>query len=76
MKHYQVVISPEADRDLKDLKQYIASKSSIRVAKRFVARITDEALSLGSFPHRGEARQGLRSELRTLGVARSVSLIF
>jgi toxin ParE1/3/4 len=76
MKRHRVVISPDAEQHLSDLQEYIASKTSVRIARKFLRRLTAEIYSLGPVPYRGQSRDGLVSTLRTIGFARSVSIVF
>ena len=62
---YTVVFAPEAEHQLAELYQYIASQASPATAKRYTDAIMSCCESLSTFPHRGTARDDIRPALRT-----------
>jgi toxin ParE1/3/4 len=76
MKHYAVLFTPRAERQLSDLYAYIADDSGETRADKFVGAIVDDCLSLATFPERGSKREDIRPHLRTKGYARRVTIAF
>ena len=72
----KVVFSPLARRHLKDLRRYIAERSSTRVANTYVERIVRYCGEFDTFPHRGHARDDLAAGLRTVGFGGRVTIAF
>ena len=64
MKTYTIVFTPEADDQLTEIYQYIASAASPDIAERYVSAIIDYCESLQTFPIRGIRRDDIRSDLR------------
>ena len=76
MKHYTVVFTPRAERQLAGLYAYIADESGEARAENFVGGIIADCLSLSTFPERGTTRDDIRPNLRIKGYARSVTIAF
>jgi toxin ParE1/3/4 len=76
MKHYQVLFSPKAEKNLLSIFRYIARKSSESIASGYVRRLRDECLSLASLPNRGTLQSQLSDDVRTMGVGRSATIAF
>ena len=76
MKERTVVFSPEAEAELLDIYDWIATAASAVVAYGYVTRIEEfcEGLSIGSL--RGQARDDIRSGLRVIGFERRVVVAF
>ena len=74
MKHYKVVFTPRAKRQLDDLYAYIADNSGEARAEMFVGGIVDDCLSLSTFPERGNKRDDIRPNLRIKGYAKRVAI--
>jgi toxin ParE1/3/4 len=71
-----VVFTPEAEGQLLELHRYIAAAGSTEVATRYAESIVAFCEDLGVFPHRGRARDDIRSGLRTVGFKRRVVIAF
>jgi len=75
-KHYTVVFTPRAERQLDSLYAYIADHSGDARANDFVDGIVSDCTSLSTFPERGTKRDDVRPNLRTKGYARRVTIAF
>jgi toxin ParE1/3/4 len=64
VKTYTIVFTPEADDQLTEIYQYIASAASPDIAERYVSAIIDYCESLQIFPERGIRRDDIRPDLR------------
>ena len=71
-----VVFTPEAEDQLFELHRYIAAAGSTEVAARYTESIVAFCEELRVFPHRGRARDDIRSGLRTVGFKRRVVIAF
>jgi toxin ParE1/3/4 len=71
-----VVFTPEAQKDLLDLYDYIADRSSPARALGYINRIEKACMSLKTLPERGTRRDDLRAGLRVIGFERRVSIAF
>lgn len=60
----RVIFSPEAEEQLADLYQYIASAASSGIAERYVSTIIAYCETLETFPLRGAQRDDIRPGLR------------
>ena len=60
----RVIFSPEAEEQLADLYQYIASAASPGIAERYVSTIIAYCETLETFPLRGAQRDDIRPGLR------------
>ncbi|MET0264132.1 MAG: type II toxin-antitoxin system RelE/ParE family toxin [Duganella sp.] len=62
MKEYTVVFTPEAQQQLVELYRYIAEKTTVDTALRYINAVTDYCDGMKMFPHRGTQRNdhGLR----------------
>jgi toxin ParE1/3/4 len=76
MKHYTVVFTPRAERQLDALYARIADDSGEARADNYVDRIVADCLSLAAFPERGTKRDDIRPNLRTKGFARRITIAF
>ena len=77
MKHYTIRLSPEAQADLVQIYERIASRSgSIITAERYIERIDGFLTSMNVFPERGSVRDEVRAGLRIIGFERSASIAF
>jgi toxin ParE1/3/4 len=72
----EVVYSLDARDDLRALFQYIAAKSGSIRARNFIGRIERTCESLSLFSERGTRRDDKAPGLRTIGLARRVTIIF
>jgi toxin ParE1/3/4 len=76
MKHYSVVFTPRAERQLDTLYGRIADHGDQARADNYVGGIVADCLSLSTFPERGTKRDDIRPNLRTTGHARRVTIAF
>lgn len=72
----QVVFSPEAQGDLRDLSLYIAERAGSARALAYLDRIEAACLGLRDFPERGKRRDDLWPGLRTMGFERRATIAF
>ena len=74
----KVFISPEAARDLSQIKQYISTELKNRsAANRIVGNIMKDLRELGRYPEQGpsiEALTGFQTELRMLLCGKQIAL--
>ena len=74
----KVFISPEAARDLSQIKQYISTELKNRsAANRIVGSILKDLRELGRYPEQGpsiEALKGLQTERRMLLCGKQIAL--
>jgi toxin ParE1/3/4 len=73
---YKLVYTQEARMDLREIRQYIASRASSRIADSYVRSLRAFCRTLTTAPQRGESRAHLRPGLRSIGFKRRVSVIF
>jgi toxin ParE1/3/4 len=73
---YRVVFAPEALDQLRALRDYVAERRDLAVARGLVTSIADYCESFGTFPHRGTRRDDIRPGLRTIGFRRIVTIAF
>jgi toxin ParE1/3/4 len=76
MKHYTVIFTPRAVRQLDSLFTYIADHGGETRADSFVSGIVADCLSLSTYPERGTKRDDIRLNLRTKGYTRRVTIAF
>jgi toxin ParE1/3/4 len=73
---FRVIFTPESRAELAELKSYIAARESRRVAAKYMKRLMTFCHELAIAPHRGERRQGIKFDQRTIGFERRISIIF
>ena len=73
---YQVSFTPRAEKDLADMYDFIARRSTPGRAIRYIGRIQKLCTSLKSFPQRGSRRDDIAPGLRVIGFERRVSIAF
>lgn len=73
---FRVRISPECRAQFTELRDYIAARSTRRTASNYLRRLKDHCNGLAVAPHRGERREGIKFDQRTIGFDRRVSIIF
>lgn len=61
----RINLTPEAERQLNDLDDWITTAATADVARRFVSAILDHIDSILVFPHAGRARDDVRPGMRT-----------
>ncbi len=72
----RVIFTPQAERHLDKLHEYIARNASESRADAYIARIVAFCTGLSSFPMRGQKRDDLLPGLRTTGFERRVTIAF
>ena len=75
-KRYEVVFTPRALRQLDHLYTTIADDSGAVRASNYVGKIVETCQSLSLFPERGTTRSDLRPNLRTMGLAKRLTIAF
>ena len=73
---YEVIISAGANRQLRQIAQYITDNTSAATADRFIDDIVDYCMGFDMFPMRGIARDDLRPGVRIVGFNRRASVAF
>jgi toxin ParE1/3/4 len=73
---FRVSFRPLAEADLRGLYDYIADKSGLDVAGRYIDRIESACLALRTFPKRGRDRSDIEPGLRTVGFERRATILF
>ncbi|WP_270374556.1 MULTISPECIES: type II toxin-antitoxin system RelE/ParE family toxin [Marinicauda] len=76
MKRYSVVFEVAARRDLRNLHDWIARKSGVRVAMGFMERIRSYCEGFEIAPERGRQCPDIRPGLRLVGFERCVTIAF
>ena len=61
----RIDFTPEAERQLDDLDDWIASTSTTGTARRFLSAVLDHIEGILVFPHAGRARDDVRPGMRT-----------
>lgn len=62
--YYRIAFAPEAEEQLSILYQYIALKTSSRIALNYIEKIVEHCESLSLFPMRGIRRDDILPGLR------------
>ena len=76
-KRYKVELTPDAERDLESLSDWIIHQSGlIRPALEYVRRVRAYCNSFVTFPHRGTLRDDLYPGIRIIGFERRVTIAF
>ncbi|HTV09315.1 MAG TPA: type II toxin-antitoxin system RelE/ParE family toxin [Candidatus Aquilonibacter sp.] len=73
---FRVIYTVECRAQLQKLRDYIAAQESRRVAARYMKRLKAFCDELAIAPHRGEHREGIKFDQRSIGFERRVSVIF
>ncbi|HLY56257.1 MAG TPA: type II toxin-antitoxin system RelE/ParE family toxin [Stellaceae bacterium] len=76
MTAYTVVFTPEAERQLLLLYEYIAAAASPEIAARYTGAIVSHCESFQTFPHRGMCRDDIRPGLRITNYRRRTVIAF
>jgi toxin ParE1/3/4 len=75
-KQYEVKISPQAERDLEAVSEWIIDQSGfVRTALNYIRRIRAFISGLKNFPHRGTKRDDLYPGIRIVGFERRASIV-
>lgn len=72
----RVVFAPEAETQIGELYDYIASRATAEVAGRYVDELIDSCEGLAVFPTRGSARDDIRPGLRTTSYRKRTVIAF
>ena len=73
---HSVIFTPEAEKQLVAIYQYVSAEASPAIAERFTASIVDYCEGFDTFPQRGTQRNDLRLGLRIVGYRRRVTIAF
>ncbi|BET98335.1 type II toxin-antitoxin system RelE/ParE family toxin [Xenorhabdus taiwanensis] len=73
---HSVIFSPEAETQIIQLYDYIATHSSPNIAMRYTESIVSYCESLSTFPHRGTKRDDVRPGLRITNYKKRVVIAF
>ena len=76
MKGREVVFTPEAQRDLQQLHDWIAERAGDEVALGYIQRLESYCLGLTIASQRGRRRNDLHPGLRIVGFERRVAIAF
>jgi len=72
----RVIFTPQAERHIESLYDYIAERAGEARAEAYITRIMAFCLSPTTFPLRGNQRDDLLPGLRTIGIERRVTIAF
>jgi len=72
MKKYRVLLSEEAEKDLKDISLYVARYDSPEKAVRLLENLEETCVKLESYPDRGH----IPKELERLAMAQYLEIYF
>ena len=61
----RINVTPEAERQLNEIDDWITSAASADTARRFVTAVLDHIDAIGDFPLAGRARDDVRPGMRT-----------
>lgn len=73
---HEVVFSPQARTDQRNLYLYIAEKSGDRIALAYTERVEAFCERFSTFPERGQRRGDLSPGLRVVGFEKRLSIVF
>jgi toxin ParE1/3/4 len=76
VKRYLVSFRPAAERDLRELYNYIADEAGHTVAAGYIDRIEPLCLSLETLPLRGRPRDEIRPGIRTFAFERRATIVY
>jgi toxin ParE1/3/4 len=72
----RVIFTPRAEHQIDSLHEYITENASEARADAYVARIVNFCVALATFPLRGQQRDDLLANLRTVGFERRITIAF
>ena len=72
----RVFFRPQAEADLFEIYECIASRADAAVAIGYIERIEAACMALATFPKRGTRRDDILPGLRTIGFERRVTIAF
>ncbi len=61
----RINLTPEAERQLNEIDDWIAKKATVEIARRFVSAILDHIEGIPTFPFAGRAHDDVRPGMRT-----------
>lgn len=61
----RILLTPEAERQLNEIDEWITTAASADVARRFVLAVLDHIDGIVTFPFAGRARDDVRQGMRT-----------
>ncbi len=76
MKVRAVFFSPEAEEDLVQIYEWVASAANLNVALGYINRIERKCTALDLASNRGHARDDIRLGLRTISFERNLTIAF
>jgi plasmid stabilization system protein ParE len=76
LKTYTIIFSPEAEKQLALLYQYLAAEASPKIAEKYTDAIVTYCEGLTTFPHRGNCRDEIRPGLRITNYKRRTAIAF
>ncbi len=75
MNAYEVALHQDAERDLEEIFDYIASEAGPRIAEAYLDRLQARLKTLSTTPMRGTARPELGAGCRTFGFERRATIV-
>lgn len=63
----RVILSPEAEQDIKDIASWVGNRTSQATARKVVERIKSQIRFLKAFPGAGHVRSDLPADIRATG---------
>lgn len=76
MKRRDVIVLPEAERDLIQIRDYVKDQAGRDIANRYVDRIATFLSGLSHTSERGTLRSDVRPGLRIVGFERRLTVAF
>jgi toxin ParE1/3/4 len=76
LKVRKVLFSPEAEQDILQIYEWVASSTSPNVALAYVNRIEAKCAALDLASSRGQARDDIRKGIRIIGFELSLTIAF
>jgi toxin ParE1/3/4 len=74
VKACKVFFSPQAEADIVQIYEWITEAASPSVAMAYIKRIESKCQSLNLASNRGQARDDIRTALRTIGFERRMTI--
>lgn len=71
-----VTFSPEAVQHLADILSYLSIHSYPQTAEKYVRRIAERCIAIGSAPSQGKSQEKFRLGARTTGFERRATILF
>jgi toxin ParE1/3/4 len=76
VRRHSVSFRPGAERDLRELDDYIAEQAGHTVADGYIERIEGLCHSLETHPLRGRARNEIKPGIRTFAFERGATIVY